>query len=638
MQNSPRFEFSKLLGQGPRAEVSTATQRGVKRAVAVKELYEADRRIKKKRDEFLREASEWSLLHHPTLLSILEVDEDRCWIVTNAMERPLAQLTGPVSPYMILKILRRGLEALQFLHSKNFLHLNVKLTNLLIDPSQDIVLADGRLVALHGATSLPLHLGSNRYAPPETLNPALGAVGPAADLYGLGICLMELLLGGSFERCVEGVGRNAPDSENSWLVWAASREKQLPPASTLAPSLPGELADVLDTLVLKEVSRRYGNASDALDAIAHLQLEPDHLGGALYDRTSLQTQQAATGKQPATALDSHILNEPIVVPGTRQSGAAGLLLVSGEQSGTFVSAANDTIAAGTTPDCDVQIADAHESVQHRKVIVRRGLQQGWQVELEGFSEFILNHDLKPAGTAIRSGDIVGFSVWGPYLQFLYEPPVSNAAQWNEIAEDLKIRSAMPGNAAIPSPQTAASTNAPPQAGPTAATAPSQSSGAVVAGPSGPAAPSGPAGPAAPALSGPAAPAAAEPRQTAAQGNGTTETGAAQPAEPLSPANAGGADTSDTRVSLLNYKSWDKKTLNWVVAVISIIVAAIAVIMVPAGGSSPKPPETPATPLKAKPAPGEPPPAADPPAPAAAADPPAPAAAAPDDRTSGATTP
>ena len=94
-----------------------------------------------------------------------------------------------------MRIARQVADALQHAHERSVLHRDVKPSNVLLTPSGRAVLVDFGLATLGGADALTRTgalLGSLPYMPPEIVDGRSRDVGPATDVYSLGVTLYEL--------------------------------------------------------------------------------------------------------------------------------------------------------------------------------------------------------------------------------------------------------------------------------------------------------------------------------------------------------------------------------------------------------------------------------------------------------------
>ena len=102
------------------------------------------------------------------------------------------------SPLSSREILRIGTEiasALDYLHSQGIIHRDLKSSNILLDLSLKVYLADFGLARLVTTSTLAFHTGHGTppYAPPEQVQ--LKAITPKSDIFSFGILLYEMFTG-----------------------------------------------------------------------------------------------------------------------------------------------------------------------------------------------------------------------------------------------------------------------------------------------------------------------------------------------------------------------------------------------------------------------------------------------------------
>jgi serine/threonine protein kinase len=105
------------------------------------------------------------------------------------------RLREPLPREQALSLLRQAAGALAQLHRQGLVHRDVKPANFLLRADGSLVLADFGLVAEAGQQDVVpgTLVGTPRYVAPEQLQGAPAA--PAADVYGLGVLLYEMLCG-----------------------------------------------------------------------------------------------------------------------------------------------------------------------------------------------------------------------------------------------------------------------------------------------------------------------------------------------------------------------------------------------------------------------------------------------------------
>ncbi|MBO0890802.1 MAG: serine/threonine protein kinase, partial [Acidothermales bacterium] len=194
-----RYVLEELIGRGGMADVYRARDRHLDRTVAVKVFRpggepEGARRL-------VAEARLLAPLDHPGVVALSDggVDEYRPFLVMPLVTGgTLADrlVSGPL-PVPEVTRLGRGLAgALAYLHGHGIVHRDVKPSNVLLDEDGRPLLGDfdvSRFVGSTRLTSTGEIIGTAAYLAPEQVR-GLGA-GPAADVYALGLMLLECLTG-----------------------------------------------------------------------------------------------------------------------------------------------------------------------------------------------------------------------------------------------------------------------------------------------------------------------------------------------------------------------------------------------------------------------------------------------------------
>jgi hypothetical protein len=254
----------KEIGRGPHATVYRARDQVLGRDIAVKELANWAERPAAAVAR-LRFAHAQGQFQVARLLPAWVVDAERGRLATEYCpegslgDRILREGSLPVP--VVRQALLGALEALAALHQARLLHGAVKPANLFLDARDQVLLGDGLGLRLDKGRVLypgPLTPQEEKYLAPEWAD----NVGPAADLYSLGLALLELLMGNDFELLFpEVLGRAM-----TWSDWHRS-DRTLPPVTNLVPGLPRDLARMLDRLLRKRPEDRFPSAVEALEDI-----------------------------------------------------------------------------------------------------------------------------------------------------------------------------------------------------------------------------------------------------------------------------------------------------------------------------------------------------------------------------------
>jgi serine/threonine protein kinase len=226
-----RYKIGRVLGRGGMADVYQAEDTVLGREVAVKVL-----RDPANRDRFQNEARNLAGLTHPGLVRVLDagVTSDQSWLVMELVDgRTLADCCVGVAldPQRVAAVGAQLADTLAYVHASGFIHRDVKPGNVLISPDDRVLLADFGIARLlqnaPAATDTGTMLGTAAYLAPEQVRG--DPLTPAADVYSLGLVLLEALTG---ERAYPGPA-----------VEAAVARLTRPP--TIPPNLPAGWRDLL---------------------------------------------------------------------------------------------------------------------------------------------------------------------------------------------------------------------------------------------------------------------------------------------------------------------------------------------------------------------------------------------------------
>ena len=195
-----RYRLSTLLGSGGVAEVYRAFDDRLHRDVAIK-LFRTDVADQLRRHE--DEMRTLARLDHPSLVTVLDAGEDdetgRPYLVMTLIEGPtLAEELryGPLPTDRVAEIGTALADALAYVHSQGLVHRDIKPANVLISSDGRVHLADfgiARLVDASHVTTAGEVVGTPAYFAPEQVTGE--PVGPPADVYALGLLLLECLTG-----------------------------------------------------------------------------------------------------------------------------------------------------------------------------------------------------------------------------------------------------------------------------------------------------------------------------------------------------------------------------------------------------------------------------------------------------------
>jgi serine/threonine protein kinase len=206
------------------------------------------------RQRFLREARHTHDLEHPHLCRAIEVGECEGLPYFTMPYYPAGSIAdelrrrGRIPAREAVRLLIDVARGLQYAHDRGIIHRDVKPSNLLLGGPKGVVVTDFGLALPVNEdvrlTSTGHMLGTPLYFSPEQ---ALGQeLGPASDIFGLGVVLYEMLCG------------RAPFlGQNGMEVSLAIQSASPTPLEQMVPDLPPDLGATCRRAMAKEPGDRY---------------------------------------------------------------------------------------------------------------------------------------------------------------------------------------------------------------------------------------------------------------------------------------------------------------------------------------------------------------------------------------------
>ncbi len=282
-----KFRIEQLIGEGTFGYVYRATDLVSNSSVAIKQLrpelsYESDAF-----QRFLREAQATRSIRHPNIVSsyALERSGDSIFLITEFVDggnlADLLRRRGSLSPAEAVDIALMILSALAAVHQQGIVHRDIKPSNILFSQDGCAKLCDFGIARIpvpgeQSLTQLGTVIGTVNYMSPEQ---ARGdKVDARSDLYGVGAMLYEMLAGHAY----------LPFKRS--ILYDLELVQTSQPAP-LPPSVPRELANVIDRALAKSREERFQSADEMLDGLARA-LAPSSMPGRLRATEWLSPRRA----------------------------------------------------------------------------------------------------------------------------------------------------------------------------------------------------------------------------------------------------------------------------------------------------------------------------------------------------------
>jgi serine/threonine protein kinase len=321
---SGRYELGGLLGAGGMAEVYLARDVRLDRSVAVK-LFQGGA-TPEDQIRLDREAQVLAGLRCPGVVRVYDTGSHRGrpFYVMQAIDGGTLRqrMRGALPPALVARVGAQVADTLTVVHAAGVVHRDIKPSNILLDDEEhQAYLADFGLALQAHATRVTrsgMLVGTAGYLAPEQLRGA--EVAPAADVYALGLVLLECLTGRP----------EYPGGDTEAALARLSRTPRIP------AGLPAPWAELLVAMTHSDPTRR-PTAADCGDRLRAAQ-------AASAGVPPLVDLQVAYDDEPTTST-------PLVVPAPRR-----VAVVLGGAAAAAVVAVAIGIATLNSPKTDLPAA------------------------------------------------------------------------------------------------------------------------------------------------------------------------------------------------------------------------------------------------------------------------------------------
>jgi tRNA A-37 threonylcarbamoyl transferase component Bud32 len=299
-----RYRIEKFLGAGAMGEVYLAEDPQIDRKLAIKtvRLVGRPQEIDDRKKRLLREARAAGRLLHPNIVTLFDAGEAEglLYLAFEFVEGSdlAARLEGGerMSLRQALRAVRETSEALDYAHGQGIVHRDMKPSNLLLDRSGRVKVADFGIAKMAGQnTELTVAgsvMGSPQYLSPEQVRGE--DLDGRSDIFSLGVVLYEILS-----------GKRPFDGDTITTLVYQILHVEPPPVSELR-AVPPRLEELLRRMLAKDRDERIATAGEVARELAAIEGElPEETLAApaasgAFEATKLLPRRA-TGEAPAAS-------------------------------------------------------------------------------------------------------------------------------------------------------------------------------------------------------------------------------------------------------------------------------------------------------------------------------------------------
>ncbi len=291
-----RYEILEVIGSGGMAVVYKARCHRLNRLVAIKVLKDDFLNDKEFRDRFHGESQAVAMLSHPNIVAVYDVSTslsgDVDYIVMELIEgitlKQYMEKKGVLNWKETLHFAIQIAKALEHAHSRGVVHRDIKPHNVMVLKNGAVKVADFGIARMmsEGNTLTKEALGSVHYISPEQAKG--GRVDSRSDIYSLGVVMYEMM-----------AGRPPYEGESAVGVAIQHINGGAVAPSTLNPSIPRGIEQIILRAMAHEIENRYVSATQMLTDMDEFRKDPE----ILFHYSTPAVDEAMKLRKPALVLD-----------------------------------------------------------------------------------------------------------------------------------------------------------------------------------------------------------------------------------------------------------------------------------------------------------------------------------------------
>jgi len=293
-----RYRIQRTLGEGTMGSVYLALDTQLDRKVALKIPKVNAKEDSRFIERFLREARAAATLSHPNICPVFDVGEiDGTHFITMAyiQGHTLSDFITPEKAQLdrnVANVVRKIALALHEAHVHGMVHRDVKPGNIMIDHRTEPIIMDfglARQIDDAGDARLTRDgaiLGSPAYMSPEQIEGNSANIGPACDIFSLGVILYELLTG------------HLPFKGSVASIIGQIISKEAPSPTTYRKDISPRMAAICTKAIAKKIDDRFRSMKEFATELADfIKAKPQDEAPAASSPVSKRTLDTDSGGQ-----------------------------------------------------------------------------------------------------------------------------------------------------------------------------------------------------------------------------------------------------------------------------------------------------------------------------------------------------
>lgn len=281
-----RYRIIHPIGSGGMANVYLATDMSSGLRVAIKILkqeFSADTEFIKRFDT---EAKAAASLSHSNIVRVLGIGQEGNfrYMVQEYVEgitvKDLINQNGHLDWRVAVPIVIQIGLALDHAHQNGIVHRDIKPHNIMITKDRIAKVTDFGIARAATSNTITLTsggaLGSVHYFSPEQARGAM--VGPASDIYSVGVMLFEMV-----------TGRLPFDGDTPVAIAVKHLQEPVPLASAFVPGIPQGLDAIIQKCMQKGTEYRYATIREMVAELDSLMIDPNGSYGIIANQEGIET-------------------------------------------------------------------------------------------------------------------------------------------------------------------------------------------------------------------------------------------------------------------------------------------------------------------------------------------------------------